>query len=141
MKKFTVTVLHALLIAVALTLSAGKGRAQHVRNPWAFVGQDSYAQLFFLKDSVVEEDNHVRVAWIRMKYKGSGTWQHGSGGPQYNVQEVRYRFDCPAHRVLQLEARERLNDTIVHEHPANPAAEWQRHNDNRVIRDVWRRLC
>jgi hypothetical protein len=142
MKKLPVAALSALLIGVALTLSARESSAQRVRNPWAFVAADSYARLYFLKDSVVEEENHVRVAWIRITYKE--VRQHGMAtgySPEHNVLEVRYRFDCPAHRVLQLESRERMDDTIVHEHPANPDAEWQRHNDNRVIRDVWRRLC
>ena len=142
MKKLAVPALLALLVALSLTLPAVECSAQRVRNPWAFVGGDSYVRLFFLKDSVVEEENHVRVAWIRMTYKDAR--RHGSQdglSPEHNVQEVRYRFDCPAHRVLQLEARERMDDQIVHEHPANPDAEWQPHNTNRVIRDVWRRLC
>ena len=142
MKKLVVPALLALLVGVSVTLSAGECSAQRVRNPWAFVGGDSYARLFFLKDSVVEEENHVRVAWIRLTYKE--VHRHGMAtgfGPAHNMLEVRYRFDCPTHRVLQLESRERMDDQIVHEHPANPDAEWQRYNTNRVIREVWRRLC
>ncbi|HSU12532.1 hypothetical protein [Longimicrobium sp.] len=131
------------VLVLSLTFAAVECRAQRVRNPWAPVNRDPVGNtLYFLKDSVVEEGNGVRVAWLRITYKF--LTQHGmaSGfGPLHDMVEMRYRFDCPGRRLQRLESRERMAGEIVHEHPANPDAPWELPNTSPVLRDAWRRVC
>lgn len=127
MKKLVRGVLYTAALLLPIAFSAVECNAQRSgRNPWALIARGTYNSLFFLKDSVVQEEGGMRVAWVRIEHKE--IHRHGMAegmSPEYNVQEVRFRFDCPGRRMLLLEGRERMGETIVHEHVAHPGVEWK----------------